>query len=48
VVATVTLGGDPDGVVVTPGRETRFGRWIEAVHGRRPPKGVVLDMNSNI
>ena len=23
VVATVTLGGDPDGVVVTPGRETR-------------------------
>src|SRR5947208_6564522 len=24
------------------------GRWINAVHGRRPPKGVVLDMDSSV
>jgi hypothetical protein len=24
------------------------GRWIDAVHGRRPPKGVVLDMDSSV
>jgi hypothetical protein len=24
------------------------GRWINAVHGRRPPKGVVLDMESSV
>src|SRR5258705_12965487 len=24
------------------------GRWIDLVHGRRPPKGIVLDMNSSV
>jgi hypothetical protein len=24
------------------------GRWIDVVHGRRPPKGVVLDMDSSV
>jgi hypothetical protein len=24
------------------------GRWINAVHGRRPPKGVVLDVDSSV
>jgi hypothetical protein len=24
------------------------GRWIDSVHGRRPPKGIVLDMGSSV
>src|SRR5713101_5793774 len=24
------------------------GRWIDLVHGRRPPKGIVLDMDSSV
>jgi hypothetical protein len=24
------------------------GRWIDRVHGRRPPKGIVLDMDSSV
>src|SRR2546429_5780769 len=24
------------------------GRWISAVHGRRPPRGIVLDMDSSV
>ena len=24
------------------------GRWIDRVHGRRPPRGVVLDMDSSV
>jgi hypothetical protein len=24
------------------------GRWIDIVHGRRPPKGIVLDMDSSV
>ena len=24
------------------------GRWIDLVHGRRPPRGVVLDMDSSV
>jgi hypothetical protein len=24
------------------------GQWIDRVHGRRPPKGVVLDMDSSV
>ena len=25
-----------------------IGQWIDKVHGRRPPKGVVLDMDSSV
>jgi hypothetical protein len=25
-----------------------YGRWIDKVHGRRPPRGVVLDMDSSV
>jgi hypothetical protein len=24
------------------------GRWIDIVHGRRPPRGIVLDMDSSV
>ena len=24
------------------------GQWIDIVHGRRPPKGIVLDMDSSV
>ncbi len=24
------------------------GRWIDLVHGRRPPRGIVLDMDSSV
>jgi Transposase DDE domain group 1 len=24
------------------------GQWIELVHGRRPPRGIVLDMDSSV
>jgi hypothetical protein len=24
------------------------GQWIDKVHGRRPPRGVVLDMDSSV
>jgi hypothetical protein len=24
------------------------GQWIDLVHGRRPPKGIVLDMDSSV
>ena len=24
------------------------GQWIDLVHGRRPPRGVVLDMDSSV
>jgi hypothetical protein len=26
----------------------RSGRWIDRVHGRRPPEGVVLDMDPGV
>ena len=25
-----------------------YGHWIDKVHGRRPPRGVVLDMDSSV
>jgi hypothetical protein len=24
------------------------GQWIDLVHGRRPPRGIVLDMDSSV
>jgi hypothetical protein len=25
-----------------------FGQWIDLVHGRRPPRGIVFDMDSSV
>jgi hypothetical protein len=36
------------GVCLQESPATRSGQWIDLVHGRRPPRGIVLDMDSSV